>query len=316
MKHAMLLLAGLTVVLAGCSTGKFYYDAPPLAFADVDYGFQTKHAVINGINVAYIDEGTGSRTIVMVHGLATNAGFWRYNIPELSKKCRVIAVDLPGYGKSDKGAYPYTLTFYADIVSGLVKHLQLGKVVFNGNSMGGQIGFWFTLRHPDQIEKLILTDPAGIEHFTNGEKDWFRGYLTRSMIRKTPEVTIRANLAANLYTFDERFEWMVEERSRIVKTDEFDNFAYAVVRSVHAMVDEPTDETLGKINVPTLIIFGEADGLIPNPVLHGGTSRSIGEKGVRELPNAKLVVIPDAGHISMADQPEAYNKAVMDFIGR
>jgi pimeloyl-ACP methyl ester carboxylesterase len=316
MKYSLLFLIGAAILLAGCSTGKFYYDAPPLPFADVNYGFPTKHVQVNGINVAYIDEGKGSKTIVMVHGLATNAGFWRYNIAELATKYRVIAVDLPGYGKSDKGVYPYTLTFYADIVSGLVKQLQLGKVYFNGNSMGGQIGFWFYLRHPDQIEKLILTDPAGIEHFTAGEKDWFRGFFSRSIIKKTPEVTIRSNLAANLYTFDERFEWMVEERARIVKTPEFDDFAYAVVRSVHAMVDEPTDEFLGKINIPTLIIFGEEDGLIPNPVLHGGTSRSVGEKGLRELPNAKLVIIPDAGHISMADQPAAYNKVVMDFIGQ
>jgi pimeloyl-ACP methyl ester carboxylesterase len=316
MKHYLLSLICTSILLAGCSTGKFYYDAPPLSFADVNYGFATKHVSVNGINVAYIDEGTGEKTIVMVHGLATNAGFWRYNIPELSKQCRVIAVDLPGYGKSDKGVYPYTLTFYADIVSGLIKELQLGKVCFDGNSMGAQIGFWLYHRHPEQVEKLILTDPAGIEHFTQGEKEWFRGYLTRSVIKKTPEPTIRANLAANLCTFDERFEWMVEERSRIVKTPEFDDFAYAVVRSVHAMVDEPTDEMLGKINVPALIIFGEEDGLIPNPYLHGGSSRSIGEKGVRELPNARLVMIPDAGHISMADQPTAYNKAVLDFIGR
>jgi pimeloyl-ACP methyl ester carboxylesterase len=228
----------------------------------------------------------------------------------------VIAVDLPGYGKSDKGVYPYTLTFYADVVSGLAKELNLGKVCFNGNSMGGQIGFWFALRHPEQIDKLVLTDPSGIEHFTPGEKEWFRGYLTRKAIEKTPEVTIRANLASNLYTFDERLEWMVEERARTVKTAEFDNFAYAVVRSVHAMVDEPTDEFLGKITVPTLIIFGEEDGLIPNPYLHGGTSRSVGEKGLKELPNARLVMLPNAGHISMVDQPGLYNKALIDFIGQ
>jgi pimeloyl-ACP methyl ester carboxylesterase len=316
MKTLLKITLGLALALTGCSTGNFYYDAPPLAFADVNYGFAVKHTTVNGISVGYIDEGKGDKAIVMVHGLASNAGFWRYNIAELATKYRVIAVDLPGYGKSDKGAYPYTLTFYADVISGLVKELGLAKVYFDGNSMGGQIGIWLCLRHPEQVEKLILTDPAGIEHFTAGEKDWFRGYFSTSIIKKTPEVTIRANLANNLYTFDERFEWMVEERARTVKTPEFDDFAYAVVRSVHAMVDEPTDEILARLKTPTLIIFGERDLLIPNPVLHGGTSRSIGELGVKQIPNARLVMIPDAGHISMMDQPAFYNRTVMEFIGQ
>jgi pimeloyl-ACP methyl ester carboxylesterase len=315
MKKTLLILLAAALAAPGCSTGKFYYDAPPLSFADVDYGFPTKTLPVNGITIAYIDEGSGTRTILMVHGLASNAGFWRYNIKELSAHYRVIAVDLPGYGKSDKGAYPYTLTFHADILSGLLRALQIDRVVFDGNSMGGQIGIWFSLRHPEQLDRLILTDPAGIEHFSDGEKDWFRGYFSTSLIKKTPEWTIRANLANNLSSFDERFEWMVEERARTVKTPEFDLFAYAVVRSVHAMVDEPTDTILGRVKAPTLVIFGERDLLIPNPVLHGGTSREVGEKAVRDMQNARLVMIPDAGHISMMDQPEQYNRAVIDFVG-
>ncbi len=316
MKQTLVLLIGAALSLAACSTGKFYYDAPPLPFADVNYGFPTKHTLVNGINVHYIDEGKGEKTLILVHGLASNAGFWRYNIAELSSKYRVIAVDLPGYGKSDKGVYPYTLTFYADIISGLVKQLNLSTIYYAGNSMGGQIGIWFCLRHPEQVEKLVLTDPAGIEHFTPGEKEWFRGFFNTTIIKNTPEVTIRANLANNLYNFDERFEWMVEERARTVKTPEFDDFAYTVVRCVNAMVDEPTDERLGQLKTPTLIIYGEQDLLIPNPVLHGGTSRSIGEKGVKEIPHARLVMIPNAGHISMMDQPAIYDKTVMDFLGQ
>jgi len=99
-----------------------------------------------------------------------------------------------------------------------------------------------------------------------------------------------------------------------VKAPEFDSFAYAVVRSVHAMVDEPTDKLLDRVKAQTLVIFGEHDLLIPNPVLHGGTSRDVGEKALREIKNATLVMIPEAGHISMMDQPERYNRAIMDFL--
>jgi len=140
MKKLRVVLFGAALLVTGCSTGKFYYDAPPLPFADVHYGFPTKHATVNGINLHYIDEGKGEKTLLLVHGLASNAGFWRYNIPELSANYRVIAVDLPGRGKSDKGVYSYSMTFCADILSGLLQQLNIDKVYYCGHSMGGQIG--------------------------------------------------------------------------------------------------------------------------------------------------------------------------------
>ncbi len=312
MKNLILFL--VTLFFFGCSGGFVYKDAPPLEFSEFDYGFKSHFAPVNGINVSYIDEGSGEKTLLLVHGLASNAGFWRYNIGELSKHYRVIAVDLPGYGKSDKGVYPYTMSFYADIVSGLLQKLNVAKVVYMGHSMGGQIGIHFSFRHKDQLERLILAAPAGLEPFSRGDGDWLKSVMTIDFVKKTPEDRVRANLALNFYNYDDKFEWMVEERTRMAKAKDFEDFCYAVIRSVSGMIDEPTTKRLHEISVPTNIIFGENDGLIPNPILHGGASADIAKIGTDAIPNVTLTFIPSAGHMLQMERPDEFNAVVIDLI--
>ena len=304
----------IALLLTGCSGGFVYQDAPPLEFSAFDYGYASHTAVVNGIHVSYMDEGKGSTTIVLVHGLASNGGFWRKNIGPLSQNARVIAVDLPGYGKSDKGVYPYTMSFYADIISGLLKQLNVEKVVYVGHSMGGQIGIHFALRHVDQLTQLILAAPAGLEPFSRGDGDWLKSVMTIDFVKKTPEDRIRTNLAMNFYEYNDSFEWMVEERVRMAKAADFEDFCYAVVRSVHGMLDEPTTKRLKEITVPTHLIFGENDGLIPNPILHGGRSADVAKIGTDAIPNVTLTMIPHAGHMLQLERSEEFNTAVLGFL--
>jgi pimeloyl-ACP methyl ester carboxylesterase len=310
MKYSTLLL--ITLFMYGCSGGFVYKDTPALEFSDFNYGFQSKTLSVNGITVSYMDEGKGSKTLLLVHGLASNGGFWRYNIAELSKHFRVIAVDLPGYGKSDKGVYPYTMTFYADILSGLLQQLNIDKVVYVGHSMGGQIGIHFSFRHAEQIEKLILAAPAGIEPFSRGDGDWLKSVMTIDWVKKTPEDRIRANIAMNFSSYSDRFEWMVEERARMAYAKDFEDFCYAVVRSVYGMIDEPTTKRLPEITVETHIVFGKQDGLIPNPILHGGSSKEIGEMGKSLIPGSTLTFIDGAGHMLQMEKPNEFNLFIID----
>ncbi|MBK7630967.1 MAG: alpha/beta fold hydrolase [Ignavibacteriales bacterium] len=129
MKKSLYLISMFSMLLlVGCSGGYLYWDKPALEFSDIDYGYQIK-TVLNNPKISYIDQGNGDKTIILVHGLASNAGFWRYNIPELAKYYRVIAVDLPGYGKSEKGDYSYSMSFYADQIKNLIDELKL-KMLF------------------------------------------------------------------------------------------------------------------------------------------------------------------------------------------
>jgi pimeloyl-ACP methyl ester carboxylesterase len=314
MKNKLTLLSVmLFMIITGCSGGFLYWDKPALQFSEVDYGYPTKTALENP-SISFIDQGSGEQTIILVHGLASNAGFWRYNIPELSKKYRVIALDLPGYGKSEKGNYLYSMSFYAEQIKKIIDKLNLKNVIYIGHSMGGQIGIKLAIKYPNLLTKLILASPAGFEEFQQGEGDWLRNVMTMKFIKATTEEGIRRNLSSNFYSWDDKWEWMVEERVRMRKASDFNEFTYTVVRCVNGMLDEPTFDKLSQIKTPTLIIYGKYDGLIPNPYLNPGYTSDVFEKGAKDIADVKLIEIDNAGHMIQIEKPDEFNKAVLDFL--
>lgn len=314
MKKSLYLISMFSMLLlVGCSGGYLYWDKPALQFSDIDYGYQIKTA-LNDPKISYIDQGSGDKTIILVHGLASNAGFWRYNIPELAKHFRVIAVDLPGYGKSEKGDYSYTMSFYAEQIKKLIDELQLKNVVYVGHSMGGQIGIKLAIKYPTLLSKLILASPAGFEEFQRGEGDWLRSVMTMKGVKSTTEEGIRRNLAMNFYNWNDKWEWMVEERVRMRKAADFDEFAYTVVRCVNGMLDEPTFNKLNLIKTPTLVVYGKYDGLIPNPYLNPGHTAEVFINGAKDIGNVQLVELEDAGHMIQIEKSDKFNQAVLNFL--
>lgn len=317
MKYLLILLLILTggTMFLGCSSGYLYTNAPALEFADIDYGFPVKY-LEGKPRLAYVEQGSGTETIILVHGLASNAGFWRFNIPELAKKYRVIALDLPGYGKSEKGDFPYTISFYAAQIKRVIDELKLQKVTLVGHSMGGQTAMVFSVNYPGVLNKLILAAPAGVEYFQPGEGEWLRNVLTYSVVKKTPEDGIRRNLANNFYTWRNDLEWMVEERTRMAKAKEIDEFCYAVVKSVGAMLDEPMAFRLKQVKERVLLVYGKYDGLIPNPYLNPGFTCDVFAKAKAEMPDCELLELDNTGHMLQIESPEAFNYAVLQFMAK
>lgn len=303
----------MSLMFLSCS-GFIYTNKPPLEFIDINYGFNIKYGS-NNPRLAYIDEGQGE-VLLLVHGLASNAGFWRYNIPDLSKHFRVIALDLPGYGKSDKGDYSYKMTFFANSIKNFLDELKIDKVNFVGHSMGGQIGIWFSLLYPDRIKKLVLASSAGFEKFNRGEGEWLKSVVTIRSIKTITEEGVRRNLSNNFYNWRPELEWMVEERVRMSKAKDFDYFARAVTRSVSGMIDEPTWDKLERIKHPTMIIYGNKDGLIPNPYLHPGFPENVFQQSRKKIENSFIYEIKDCGHMIMMEKPDEFNKVILEFLRR
>ncbi len=318
MKSLPLALLITVTMIAGCSSARFYHDAPPLLFDEVDYGFAMTKADINGVTVAWHDSGGKGPALLLVHGLASNAGFWRYNVPDLhAAGYRVIVVDLPGYGKSGKAyATPYGMKFYAETLDALLGHLDIKQATVVGHSMGSQIAMTMVLGGSPHVQKLILLSPAGIERFKDGEGRWLKGAVTPEFVINTPEDRIRINLTSNFYNWRDELEWMVEERARMAKDPDFERFAYTVSRCVAAMIEEPVWQKLGSINVPVTIVGGENDNLIPNPYLHGGRTRSVMEAGASAIPDARLYMLENTGHMLQIEQPEQVNRIIIEAAGK
>lgn len=288
------------------------------SFQELNYPFETHTVALkDDIQVAYVEEGQGPETLLFIHGLGSYLPAWKKNIEGLRGKYRCIAIDLPGYGKSSKGPYSGSMTFFADVVAEFIRAKGLQNVTLVGHSMGGQISMVTALHHPEAVAKLVLASPAGFETFTEGEKQWLRDVVTLEATRLTPAEQIRTNYAYNFYQFPDDAEFMVTDRlaMRFAKAD-FEAYCYIIQQSVRGMVDQPVYEYLPQIQQPTLVLYGEQDNLIPNRFLHGGFTRTVAEKGASRLPNATLQMVNHAGHFVQWDQPEAVNAAIEAFLGK
>lgn len=302
-------------LLLGCTTP---YQAVKgiKSFDEIPYKYPVKkvHLPLSGYDIAYTDMGNGDKTVIMIHGLGSYLRAWERNMEEVSKTARVIAIDLPGYGKSSKQPHSGAMTFYAEIVKELVKELDLKNVVIAGHSMGGQIAITTALEYPDMVQGLILVDPAGFERFNKGQKQWFRDVMTVDGVRLTTADAIQNNLVTNFYKTPKEADFMITDRLAMRSADDFLAYCYAVVQSVNGMVDYPVIDYLQDIKVPTLIFFGENDNLIPNRFLNPGFTKTIAQYGASKIKNSKLVIVPKAGHFMMFEKPEVFNKETDNFL--
>lgn len=292
-----------------------YKNIPQLnSFEDLTYRAEVNKITLNnGIELAYTDEGQGE-TILFIHGLGSYIPAYDKIIPELSKKYRCIAIDLPGYGKSSKDPHSGMMTFYADVIHEFAKEMKMGQFSIAGHSMGGQISMVYSIMWPEEIKNMILFAPAGFERFTDGQKEWFADIMTPALVKNTSYEGIETNLAYNFSNMPKDAEFMIKDRIAMRGASDFDNYCFAVSKSVSGMVSEPVIDKLNEIKVPTLLFFGENDYLIPNRYLNPGKTRAIAEYGHEHIQNSKLVMIPKCGHFLMFEKPEIVIEKINAFI--
>jgi len=309
------LLTCIIMAIMSCTTP--YHTLKPLASMDeLEYPLPVKKIYLpaSGYNIAYMETGNSGPVVIFIHGLGSYAPAWKQNLRELSQHCRCFAIDLPGYGKSDKFPHSGLMSFYASVVNEFAKELNLGTVFIAGHSMGGQIAITTALLYPERVKGLILAAPAGLETFTAGQKQWFRDVMTPKAVKLTTAEAIQTNLATNFYRLPKEAEFMITDRLRMRQANDFDAYCFAVSKSVSGMVDEPVYSYLSDLKVPVLIFFGENDNLIPNRYLNPGTTREVAEKGAARIPHSKLVMIPRCGHFLMFEKPEVFNRETIEFL--
>lgn len=308
----LIISLALISLLISCSP---YGNLTKMEFEELNYPNEVhKVEIEDGITIAYVDEGNSDEVLILMHGLGSYLRAWDKNISALKNDFRVIAIDLPGYGKSSKALHEGTPEFYAGVVNKLMDVLNIKKANIGGHSMGGQAAIAMALKYPERVKRLILAAPAGIEEFTEGQKEWFREVMTVQGVKLTPVNQLRANVYANFYNMPEEAEFMITDRIALRGAEQFENYCYTVVKSVNGMVDQPVAHLLKNITQPTLLVFGEKDNLIPNPYLNPGFTKDIGKKGNELIPNSELVMIPECGHFVQYEKPDEFNNAVISFI--
>lgn len=309
------MLAPLLASLMACAPR--YGAAPPISPDELWSPLPRQVALVEDVAISYVDSGGSGDTLLFVHGLSSYLGFWEHQLEHYAQSHRVLAVDLPGYGASDRPDASYTPPWFAEQLVGFMDALDLPAATVIGHSMGGQIALTLALEHPERVERLVLSAPAGFEDFSPGEIRLIEEHWTESRALETPEEEVRAAfLTAVFNRHDEGVERLIEERVRLGRHEAFRGTSVAVSRSIAGMLHHPVRDRLHEIRRPTLVLFGTRDQMIPNPVLHGGHTHALATRGSAAIPGAELVLLPGAGHTVHHDDPAGWNAAVDDFLHR
>lgn len=257
---------------------------------------------VGGNELQVRDEGTG-RPVLLVHGFPLDHTMWRAQIETLRGACRVLAVDLRGFGGSGGDqADVVTMAEYADDCASLLDELEIREpVVFCGLSMGGYIAWQFWARHASRLGALILCDTRAAAD----SPETARGRLQMA------ERTLREGTTFLVETMAEK---LFDRRTRQEQPAQIDavrdvmtrTSPRAIAAALRGMArrDDMTPR-LGEIQVPTLVVCGEADVITPASEMRAMATAIRG---------AKYVEIPRAGHMSPLEQPAAVNPVILDFL--
>lgn len=281
------------------------------------YSYEVKRiALKSGFELAMMDEGKGSTTILFIHGLANYAPVWHAQISQLKDHYRCIGIDLPGNGLSSYVDTSYSMDLYAQSVIECIDQLHLNHVVLCGHSMGGLIAMTVALRAPHLVDKLILVAPAGIEYFAPLEVLWMKQLLTLGNFLYSDEQHLENAISQSFYKPSASAPNIIADLKNIMQQHSLKSWRNMCVDSIISMLDHQLNGQLSQIKQSALVLFGKQDALIPNRVIHPFTDvNAVANKAKQSLAGAIAHVIPNSGHFVQIESADIVNKAIRDFLG-
>ncbi|AMP03098.1 alpha/beta fold hydrolase [Collimonas pratensis] len=238
-------------------------------------------------------------TVVLSHALGCDLTMWDELAQLLAADCRVVTYDHRGHGSSDAPAGLYSMAELADDAARLLRELDSGPVVWIGLSMGGMVGQELALRHPSLVAGLALANTTS--GYPAAARD---AWQQRIATVRTNGIEAIADAVMGRY-FHERFRAEYSAtvrrfRRRLITTD-----AGGYIGCCHAVGMVDTSARLSQIAATTLVIAGELDQ---------GTPLAMAQKLAEAIPQARLTVLKNASHLSAIEQPQAFARAVQEFL--
>jgi len=264
-------------------------------------------AKLGQIGIYYEIHGAGE-DVVLISGFANSRDVWFRQVPELSRRYRVISFDNRGCGRSAKPHQPCSMEQYARDTAGLLDALGIAAAHICGVSLGGMVAQEFTLQHPGRVRSLVLactscggrcavlSDRETIDLLLNRDK---RNGLTR-------EEWTRQTLP---YSFTQEF---IDSNPEIIERYVSMRVKYwppphSMASQVEALMTHDTCDRLPRIQAPTLVISGSADRQVP--VANSKVLAS-------DIPDARLVILEGMGHGFLIEAADAANRTILDFLAR
>ncbi|MDR7418936.1 MAG: alpha/beta fold hydrolase [Armatimonadota bacterium] len=255
---------------------------------------------VAGVRLGYEVTGTGP-PVVLLHAFPLNRAMWGPQVAALRDRFTVITPDYRGFGESDLPAGALTMDDYARDVLGLLDVLGHRRVILGGCSLGGYVAFRVVAQAADRVSALILADTRAEPDTDEGRQ---RRHAAIERIEREGPTGFVEEFAANLVgpTTKAQRPGVASALRQIIGTPA----PRGLTAALAAMAGRPDSRPLlASIAVPSLIVVGEEDALTPP------ASAEVMAQGI---PNAKLAVIPAAGHLACLEVPEAFNRIIRDFL--
>jgi 3-oxoadipate enol-lactonase len=238
-------------------------------------------------------------TIVLSHALGCDVMMWDALANHLSADCRVICYDHRGHGLSDAPAGPYSMAELAGDAARLIDELNVGPVVFAGLSMGGMVGQELALRHPDKVQALVLANTTS-GYPAEAQAGWAQRIagIEAGGLESIVDGALQRWFHAGFHA--EQAAAVARWRQRVVSCDQA-----GYVACCHAISQVDTTSRLKDIRKPVLVIAGELDA---------GTPPAMAKVIAQGIAGASLVVLPQASHLSVLEQPQAFLHCMDSFL--
>lgn len=272
-----------------------------------------RYTTVEGLRLRYWLEGHDGPNLVLIHGIGGAVDVWRKQFEQLPQSHRVLAVDLPGCGRSDiPSAYPPdTLRMLASAVRAVMHHVGMTHATLVGSSLGGAVAIEFAMRWPENVLSLVLIGPAGTTH----RVAWPLRLATVRGVGEALTLPDRARTA-------QAIRQCVSNPNSVTQDDIDRAFAMATLPGAHDAflrllrtyasvwgVDRGELQRLQagmqSIHAPTLVIWGAQDRILP--VTAAATA-------LAKLPNAGLIVRPESGHLVFVEEPAWFNATLAKFV--
>lgn len=254
---------------------------------------ESRYATLDGARVHYVNYGKGSEALILIHGWTMNEDNWRDQFTDLAKRNRVIAIDLPGHGKSDKPQVTYSMDFFARAVDAVMRDAKVKRAVLVGHSMGTPIARQFYRKYPDRTLGIVIADgpllPFGEKAMMEAMTASFRGPNYKDAMGQMFASMFGPNLTA--------------ESKELIQASRLNTPQYVLVSAWESMAD-PSIWREDKVNVPVLAIMAK------NPFF----GLDLEQRYRVVAPNLDFRLWDGVGHFVMMERPKEFNEAVLTFL--
>ena len=331
----MLLLACATAALLLCPAFSHAQTAAPdleplgIGLEGLAYPYPVQYLLLRmegeDVKLAYMDvepsAPANGKTAVLLHGRNFFGAYWKETIGLLSARgYRVVVPDQIGFGKSSKPDVPHSFHVHAYNIKQLLDYLGVKRVDLVGHSIGGMMAMRFTLMYPEYAHRLVLEDPIGLEDYRIKVPFATREQLATEA-RKQTRAGIETLFKEFFATWRPAFQMFAEVQYRWTLGPESDLIGRTAAQTYTMAYEQPVVYEMPLIKTPTLLIVGEKDRaaigrnrVAPEVRATLGLYPELARKAAQAMPDCKLVLLPDVGHVPHLEAPERFHDELLRFL--